>query len=154
MRFLAILLTLGSLCGISQAGDLLAIKAKTVYTGSGEILHHAVILIDSGKIITIGEDLPIERGIPIIELDDNQVVVPGFIQSYTRLGSSDRGRNSTDPQVLAKDGFYPSALMEAYAEAGIVLAGYYPPGRGMPGQASVLRPMPADGSTYVVKDSA
>ncbi|MCA9003404.1 MAG: hypothetical protein KDB61_15880, partial [Planctomycetes bacterium] len=154
MRFLALLLTLGSLCGVSQAQDLLAIRARTVYTGTGEILEHAVILVDSGKIVTIGEDLPIERGIPILELDDDQVVVPGFIQSYTRLGSSDRGRNGTEPHVLAKDGFYPTSSLEEYAKAGIVLAGYYPPGRGMPGQASVLRPVPADGSSYVVKDSA
>ena len=154
MRFLALLLTLGSLCGISQAGDLLAIRAKTVYTGSGEILHHAVILVDDGKIVTIGEDLPIERGIPILELDDNQVVVPGFIQPYTRLGASTRGRNGTDPHILAKDGFYPTSSLGEYAKAGIVLAGYYPAGRGMPGQASVMRPMPADGKTYVVQESS
>ncbi len=154
MRFLALLLTIGSLCGISQAGDLLAIRAKTVYIGNGEVLNHAVILVDSGKIVTIGEDLPIERGIPILELDDNQVVVPGFIQPYTRLGDSTRGRNGTDPHLLAKNGFYPTSRLGEYAKAGIVLAGYYPPGRGMPGQASILRPMPADGETYVVKESS
>lgn len=154
MRFLALLLTLGSLCGISQAGDLLAIRAKTVYIGNGEVLHHAVILIDSGKIVTIGEDLPIERGIPVLELDDDQVVIPGLVQAYTRLGSSTRGRNSTDPHVLAKDSFYPSSSLEDFGKAGIVLAGYYPAGRGMPGQASVLRPLPADGTTFVAKESA
>ncbi len=153
MRFLALLLTLGSLCGISQAGDLLAIRAKTVYTGSGEVLNHAVILVDDGKIVTIGEDLPIERGIPVLELDDNQVVVPGFIQAYTRLGSTTRGRNGTDPQVIASAGFYPTSTLKQYGEAGIVLAGYYPAGRGMPGQASAMRPLPADGKTFVAKES-
>ncbi len=153
MRFLALLLTLGSLCGMSQAGDLLAIRAKTVYTGSGEVLHHAVILVDDGKIVTIGEDLPIERGIPVLELDDNQVVVPGFIQAYTRLGNSTQGRNSTDPQVIASAGFYPTSTLKNYGEAGIVLAGYYPAGRGMPGQASAMRPLPADGKTFVARAS-
>ncbi|MCP5022855.1 MAG: amidohydrolase family protein [bacterium] len=153
MRFLALLLTLGFLCGISQAGDLLAIRAKTVYTGSGEVLNHAVILVDDGKIVTIGEDLPIERGIPVLELDDNQVVVPGFVQAYTRLGSTTRGRNGTDPQLIASAGFYPTSTLKQFGEAGIVLAGYYPAGRGMPGQASAMRPLPADGTTFVAKAS-
>ncbi|MCA9002546.1 MAG: hypothetical protein KDB61_11520, partial [Planctomycetes bacterium] len=139
MRLIASTLTLFTLtqitlCSAAWAGDLMALKATKVYVGNGEVLEHAVILIEDGKIITIGEDLPIEAGIPVLELDEDQVVMPGMIDAYSRLGSSDNGPNGTNPQVMAAEGFYPNSNMKDFLEAGVVTVGYYPPGRGIPGQ--------------------
>ena len=53
--------------------------------GNGETLHHAVILVEDGRIVTIGEDLPIERGIPVLELSEGQVVMPGLVFAYSRI---------------------------------------------------------------------
>ena len=52
-------------------GDLFALKARRVELGNGEVMEHAVLLVENGTIVTMGQDLPIERGIPIIELDDD-----------------------------------------------------------------------------------
>ena len=158
MRLIASTLTLFTLtqitlCSAAWAGDLMALKATKVYVGNGEVLEHAVILIEDGKIITIGEDLPIEAGIPVLELDEDQVVMPGMIDAYSRLGSSDNGPNGTNPQVMAAEGFYPNSNMKDFLEAGVVTVGYYPPGRGIPGQAAALRTSLRDGDAQVLKDS-
>ena len=113
-----------------------------------------MILIEDGKIITIGEDLPIGPGIPVTELDENQVVVPGFINAYSRLGSGEGGPNGTNPQTLAGNGFYPNSGLQANLEAGVVTLGYYPPGRGIPGQAAVMRTSYGPENPPVVKESA
>lgn len=163
MRFLASLLAAATLSSGALAGgpvpensaaSFLAVKAPKVYVGNGEVLEHAVLLIEDGKIITIGEDLPIEPGIPIMELDEDQVIMPGMINAYSRLGSSDNGPNGTNPHVKAANGFYPPSRISEYMEAGIVTVGYYPPGRGIPGQAAVLRTAPDAEGSHVLKDSA
>ena len=55
-----ILLALAPAASIEAPADLLAIRAPRVEVGNGETLHHAVILVEDGRIVTIGEDLPIE----------------------------------------------------------------------------------------------
>ena len=132
----------------------MALKAPKVFVGNGEILEHAVILIQDGKILTIGEDLPIEAGIPVTELDEDQVVVPGFINAYSRLGSGENGPNGTNPQIQAGNGFYPNSRMEQNLEAGIVTMGYYPAGRGIPGQAAILRTHAAPGESPILREGA
>ena len=51
----------------APAGDLLAIRARHLATGTGETLEHAVVLVEDGRIVTVGEDLPIERGILVLD---------------------------------------------------------------------------------------
>ena len=162
MRFLALLTSVTLLCTSAWAAsgssaqatsDFLAIKAAKVFVGNGDVLEHAVILVENGKIITIGEDLPIEAGIPVLELDDDQVVMPGMINAYSRLGSSDNGPSGLNPHVKASDGFYAPPYMDEYLKAGIVTMGYYPAGRGIVGQAAALRTVPDAEGSHVLKDS-
>ncbi len=65
----------------ASTGDLLAIRANTVESISDGTLTHAVILVESGKFATVGEDLTVERGIPTLDLPDDWVVVPGQPQA-------------------------------------------------------------------------
>ncbi|MEZ5975818.1 MAG: amidohydrolase family protein [Planctomycetota bacterium] len=153
MRFFALTLALIGIGTPAFAGDLLALKARKLYVGNGEILEHAVLLIDDGKIVTIGEDLPIEPGIPVRELDDDQVVVPGFVNAYTRLGDGENGRSGVNPHVKAGDGYYPTRDLEGFLEAGVVLAGYYAPGRGITGQTAAMRPLWKGPGSPILKDS-
>jgi imidazolonepropionase-like amidohydrolase len=44
-----------------DGGDLLAIKVGRAETVSQGVIEHAVILVENGKIVEIGQDLPIER---------------------------------------------------------------------------------------------
>ena len=71
--------------------DLLAIRAAHVELGTGEQLENAVILVEGGQIVTVGEDLPIDRGIPGLELSDDQWVMPGLVNAYSRVGMGGSG---------------------------------------------------------------
>ena len=101
MTLIPTLLALTASAPPPLAGDLVAIRAPLVEVGNGETLHHAVILVEDGKIVTIGEDLPIERGIPVLELDDDQVVMPGLVDAYSRLGMPGSGSNDSRPWIQA-----------------------------------------------------
>lgn len=137
----------------APAADLLAIRARRLEVGNGESLEHAVILIEGGKVVTVGEDLPIERGIPVLDLDDDQVVMPGLVDAYSRLGMGGSGRNDSRPWILASDELYPPAPDYAKAlEAGVTTLGQYPAGDGIPGQAVAVRTKGATTDAMVLAD--
>ena len=121
-------------------GDLFVIKAPRVELGDGEVMEHAVILVEDGEIVTMGQDLPIERGIPVVELEEGQVVMPGLVNPYSRYGMSGGGYNDSRPQVMASAELYPSAAYTAFLENGVTTVGQYPAGQGIPGQAVAVRP--------------
>ena len=138
----------------AATGDLLAIRAPRVEVGNGETLHHAVILVEDGKIVTIGEDLPIERGIPVLELTDNQVVMPGLVNAYSRQGMSGRGYSDAKPFILASDELNPgSGAYKSMREAGVTTLGQYPAGSGIPGQAVAVRTGGGSVEEMVLKQS-
>lgn len=135
-------------------GDLVAIRAPRVEVGNGETLHHAVILVEDGKIVTIGEDLPIERGIPVLELDDDQVVIPGLVNAYSRAGMTGRGYSDAKPHLLASDELNPaSGTYKSLREAGVTTLGQYPAGSGIPGQAVAVRTGGSSKDAMILKDS-
>lgn len=140
----------------SPTGDLLAIRARHLMTGTGETLEHAVILVENGKIVIIGEDLPIERGIPVLTLDDDQWVVPGLVNCYTRYGLSSAGYSDLRPGILAKDELVASARrsISGMVRFGVTTAGIYPAGRGIPGQAAVVSTAYGSASAMLLRDRA
>ena len=148
MILIPVLLSLSSPASPAPPGDLLAIKARRAETVANGTLEHAVILIEDGKIVSIGEDLPIERGIPILELPDDYVVLPGLINVYSRVGLDGKGFNDSRPSILASDELYPSDAYESFVEAGITTLAHYPSGNGIPGQAVVIRKN-AEKATFV-----
>ena len=136
----------------APTSDLFVIKARRVELGDGEVMEHAVILIEDGEIITMGQDLPVERGIPVFELDDDQIVMPGMVNPYSRYGMSGGGFNDSRPQVMASAELYPSAVYDAFLENGVTTVAQYPAGQGIPGQAVALRPMGKTAADMIVED--
>ncbi len=123
------------------ASDLLAIRVGRAETISQGVIEHAVILIEDGKIAAIGQDLSVERGIPVLDRPD-WTVMPGLVNPYTRLGLESRGVGSVfEPQRTTTPELFPPSRV--YAEAlrcGVTTMGQYPPGTGVPGQAIAIRP--------------
>lgn len=133
--------------------SLLAIrvgKAETIAKGT---LENAVVLIENGKIVTIGEDLPVERGIPVLDRP-NWVVMPGLVDAYSRLGLDSEGGDEMSPEVRASAEIYARA--EEYEEVvkyGITTLGLYPAGNGIPGQACAIRPLGKTREELLLADS-
>ena len=132
-------LALTPLAAGSPGDDLLAIRVGKAETISDGTLEHAVILVENGKIVAIGEDLIIERGIPILDRPD-WVVTPGLVNCVPRAGLDGRGGRSFDPQQRAAAEIY--AGQDIYADllaAGVTTLGLVPAGNGIPGQAVAVR---------------
>ncbi|MFO1011921.1 MAG: amidohydrolase family protein [Planctomycetota bacterium] len=125
----------------SSTPNLLAIrvgKAETIAKGT---IEHAVILVENGKIVTIGEDLPIEHGIPILDRPD-WVVMPGLVDAYSRLGLDSEGGDDMAADVKASAELYPQAEeFQEIVKYGVTTLGLYPAGNGIPGQACAIRPL-------------
>ncbi len=121
--------------------SLLAIRVGRAETIAKGAIENAVILIENGKIVTIGEDLPIERGIRILDRPD-WVAMPGLVDAYTRIGLDGEGGDDMSPEVHASAEIYPDTKeWERIVEYGVTTLGLYPAGNGIPGQACAIRPL-------------
>lgn len=145
-----------SLGGDTKPGptpNLLAIrvgKAETIAKGT---IEHAVILVENGKIVTIGEDLPIERGIPVLDRP-NWVVMPGLVNAYSRIGLDSEGGDDSAAEVKASAEIYAEAKeFQEIVKYGITTLGLYPAGNGVPGQACAIRPLGKSKEELLLADS-
>ncbi|MCA8980682.1 MAG: amidohydrolase family protein [Planctomycetes bacterium] len=135
--------------------DLLAIKVGKAETIDQGTLEHAVILIEDGKIVMIGEDLPIERGIPVLDRDPEWTVMPGLVNAYSRGPLDSRGGNDSTPGLRASgelyigEDFYGDVL-----ELGVTTLGLYPAGNGIPGRAVAIRTKADTAEGLILRDDA
>ena len=135
-------------------GGLLAIRVGRAETAAKGAIEHAVILVEDGKIVTIGEDLPIERGIPVLDKPD-WVAMPGLVDAYSRLGLEGEGGDDNSPDARASNEVYAGAEeYEKLVEYGVTTLGLYPPGNGIPGQAVAIRPVGKTPADMTVEDPA
>src|SRR5262245_66297977 len=82
----------------APGGELVAIRVKRAETIAHGPLEHALILVEDGKIAEIGEDLPVERGIPVLDRPD-WVVTPGLVNAHTRIGGERSPGRGFEPQA-------------------------------------------------------
>ncbi len=128
------------LCAAPCAADLLAIRVGRAETIAQGTLENAVLLVEGGKLVAIGADLPVDRGIPVLERPD-WVVTPGLVDCFSRLGLDSRAGGVFEPQAKATDELY--ARQDVWREAleqGVTTIGLYPPGTGIPGQGVAIKP--------------
>ncbi len=147
-------LVLGPAPAAHSAGDLVAIRVGKAETASGDAIEHAVVLVEDGKIVAIGEDLPLMRGVPVIDRP-GWVATPGFVNCGSRVGLDGRGGRSFSPQLKTSDELY--ARQDVWAEvleAGVTTLGLQPPGSGIPGQSVAVRPRGATAAEMIVTDPA
>ena len=135
--------------------DIMAIKVGKAETVSDGAIPNAVILVENGKIVLVGEDLPIERGIRVIDMGPDSVAIPGLVNAYSRQGMDSRGANDSQPQLKASDELYPDFDdYEEILEAGITTLGLYPAGNGISGRAVAVRPRGETKDEMIVRDDA
>ncbi|MCM3692674.1 amidohydrolase [Neobacillus niacini] len=127
------------------------LKNAHVYPITSQPIENGDVLVENGKILKIGKNLPFDNDVKIINCN-NQYLLPGFIDVHTHLGLYDEGTgwagndaNETaeamTPHIRAIDGVYP--LDPAFTDAiksGITTA------HVMPGSANVI-----GGTTSVIK---
>ncbi|HVS18268.1 MAG TPA: amidohydrolase family protein [Planctomycetota bacterium] len=150
------LLLVGTLAlpAAATGGDLLAIRVGRAETISDGTLEHAVILVEGGKIAAIGQDLPIERGIQVLDRP-GWTVMPGLVHPYSRMGLDGRGGAGFDPEVVPTGELYPlDPVYGDLLERGVTTLGLYPAGNNVPGQAIVVRPHGDEREEMLISEGA
>jgi imidazolonepropionase-like amidohydrolase len=140
-----------------RAADL---APKTLYVRCGKLMTSAAdplkgptsIVVTDGKIVAIGQSLPVPAGAKEVDLSQ-YTVVPGFIDSHIHLWTGSRGESSPSyglqtlraqkavayalrsgivgVRVLGTDGFIDVALEEAVDEGSILGPHILPAGHAM-----------------------
>jgi hypothetical protein len=149
-----------SLAAASPAGEqtaplpsLFAIRVGRAETIAKGTLQHAVILVEDGKIVKIGEDLPVARGIPVLDRPD-WVVMPGLVNAYSRISLEGEAGEEFNPEVKASAELYAdSDELKEVVKYGVTTLGLYPAGSGICGQAVAIRPLGKSNADLVLADS-
>lgn len=137
-----------------DSSSLFAVRVGEARTVSHGTIPHAVILVENGEIVVVGQDLEIERGIPIHDHPD-WVVTPGFVNCHTRLGLDGQGHNGSTPQMRVSDELYtPNGVWASLVDHGVTTLGLVPAGNGIPGLACAVRPIGGSAEAVLVDDPA
>jgi hypothetical protein len=135
-------------------GDLIAIRVGKAETVSQGTIEHAVILVEGGKIVTVGQDLPVDRGIPVLDRPE-WTVMPGLVDAYSRQGMDSQGGSGSEPALLASGELHArNDIWKELLELGVTTLGLYPAGNGIPGQSVAIRPSGDKASEMIVRDHA
>jgi imidazolonepropionase-like amidohydrolase len=141
---------------------VLAIRAHTVWTMTEDIVRDGVILIQHGKIQSVGTDLSIPDGAKVLDMQASHVM-PGLIDAHSHLGLVTNPWAEMDETVFAAsadtrvlDAFDPqgSGIQQAL-HAGVVCALIAPGNRNpIAGQSAVVKLVPGLEAQRVLKREA
>jgi len=89
-------------------GGVLAIKGGEIHTVSGGVLKKGTVLIENGKILSVGKNISIPPGAKVINAE-GLIVTPGIIDARSSLGlARSRAReNYINPSLRIIDFFTP-----------------------------------------------
>ena len=122
--------------GVSAEQGVIAIKAGKILTITAGVIEDGIILIDKGKIIEVGKELPIPPQATLIDASTS-TVMPGMIEAHTTIGLRERfeppgADETTDPctpQLKVLDALNPFSKDIKEVLFGGITAALITPGR-------------------------
>ncbi len=110
-RVAALLALIGAVTSSASAEDVL-IKAKKVYTVSGDVLEPGAVLVSDGKIKAVGKD--VAGGDKTIEVD---VLMPGLVDAYSQAGLAQTAERTREVTPTLKTAGMVNFQNRAFKEA-------------------------------------
>ncbi len=149
-RSLLLTLIIALVCSFSGYGQ----STPQAFTGakiipiSGEPINNGVLVVQDGKISTVGDadtDIPGDAEVHDVS---GKVLMPGLVDTHSHIGEGDGGDRSTalHPDVRIMDTIDPRSKTFRKAVAGGLTSVNIMPGSGllMSGQTVYVKPKPAD----------
>jgi imidazolonepropionase-like amidohydrolase len=141
-----------ALLGTGNAGEgpsILALRGGRILSARGGALNlipRGTVLIQEGRILAVGEDLPVPPGAEIIELEGGWVL-PGFIDAHSQLGArgeSDEVASAVTEDLRLLDAFDPwDPEIEQTLRVGVTAAALSPGDRNViGGRVTVIKLIP------------
>ena len=100
------------------ASQLLAIRDARIVTVSGPVIERGTVVVQDGRILSVGATVPIPAGAAVIE-GEGLHVYPGFFDAMSQLGLTEIGAvNATNdfsetgafnPQIVAATAVHPAS---------------------------------------------
>ncbi|MFO0587649.1 MAG: amidohydrolase family protein [Polyangiaceae bacterium] len=131
-----------------DADKVIAIVGAQVYTGEGEPLDDAVVLVSGGKIKAIGKGIAVPAGAETVQAK-GMVVTPGLVESLSDVGlrdvdleptandTADEGKDRIRAAVRTADAYNPQSVVIPITRAGgITSVGVVPGGGVISGQSA------------------
>jgi len=135
-----------------------ALKGATIHTAAGPPISGGVILVQDGRIRSVGQSIAIPGGAKVIDLA-GKVIIPGMIDPHTHIGAFDADDVNEMPQPLgpenrAVDAIHLGVPDWQEAVAGGVTAVITGPGSGerMGGQSVMLKTFGGDLKRRILKE--
>ena len=142
MRFLALLIllagVLGPADGTALAGpkgdargeDVLAVKARLIYTLSGRedvpgLIENGILLIRNGRIAAAGRDVAVPSGVRVIDFREG-VIIPGLVHAGSAPVSAVPGEETVSAKYRALDAFDPYLENKDLLSGGVTATYLYP----------------------------
>ncbi|MBS1948787.1 MAG: amidohydrolase family protein [Bacteroidetes bacterium] len=119
------------------------IKGALVYTVSGKPIEKGILIVQNGKIVSVGdENMPVPADAQVIDAS-NKVVIPGIVDTHSHIGGPAGGDNSSplNPEVRVLDAVNPESSGFMKALAGGITTVNIMPGSGhlMSGQTIYVK---------------
>lgn len=98
------------------------LRAGSVYTGSGGLLHDVTLVVRDGKIEAIGRDVDAPADLPVLDYSA-QTLLPGLVAFNLPLAGSNPEPRSLAPEILALDAYDLYARHDDLLRGGVTTAG-------------------------------
>ncbi|MDE0915722.1 MAG: amidohydrolase family protein [Planctomycetota bacterium] len=118
-----------------------AIQAGRIYlVEDGAVIENGTVLVRAGRIVAIGEDVSIPRGVRVVDYGPDAVLTPGLVSADSGYGSSIAAERTASPTLRASDHFDPYSNLKAALGVGVTSV-YLAPARGrlIAGQGAVIK---------------
>jgi len=79
-----------------------ALKGATIHTAKGPPITNGTILLEAGKITSVGQNLSVPSGAKVIDLS-GKVIIPGMIDPHTHIGSFDADDVNETPEPIGPE---------------------------------------------------
>jgi imidazolonepropionase-like amidohydrolase len=148
----ALVLLAAGLLGGPGAADRIVVRAGRILTGTGETIERGMIVIERGRIVSVGPYRDVPAGAEVVAADD-ETVIPGLVDAHTSLADAGRDADeSVSLDIRAVDGFDFYASGWRHLDGGVTTV-YLSPGsqRLLSGRGAVVK---TAGAGRVLKESA
>ena len=152
--FIMVLLLLFIPLNALTKGSILAIKGGEIHTISQGVIRKGTVLIEDGKILSVGKNISIPSGAKVINAED-LIITPGIIDARSGLGLNIRRarENYINPSLRITDFFTP-VEDSTWLKCGVTAIYITPPAQNLLGGFGAVVKLVGNKEEAVVSEEA
>jgi imidazolonepropionase-like amidohydrolase len=142
-KLLLLFMAASSHCIVHAQQNPVVFKGALIYTAAGKAIPNGVLIVQNGKIISVGDSTTIIPANAQVTDARGKVIMPGIVDTHSHIGGPEGGdkSNALNPEVRVLDAVDPSSKSFKRALAGGITTVNIMPGSGhlMSGQTIYVK---------------